>query len=453
MAAKKYSLHCRHKLRAGNVAVNNIVDTQRHPRSRCETNFNDLYLKRTLDLAYVPERESKAVRFLDVSLYQLRIKNMAENTVPLLRKSVARSSSVADSSDSFREEYHDANIPDHAEHALHAIYGNVYSSMHHFRIHGGLDGASTFVLRREDEIVAVFLFISEGNRVRVLNEGMDVNQAALTQFAKFIFQHFQGTDFISFNGVAHSIKQLNFPYSECFCTDDSVITLPSSNEGYLNSLGKATRKNIKQSLNRLQRDHPTFAFQVHDGATVDESLIRNIISFNRQRFAKKGKASGITASDEGSIIRMIRACGIVGSITIDGKLCGGSLVYCIGEHYHSWLKAHDPAYDDYRLGLVGSFMMISECIRRGGKTFHLMWGREPHKALLNSELKILSNLTIYRNHAAALRNCGVMFKQLYQHGMHQGKLWLLDAEKRPGGIAIPIKAGLNGIRKIRTLLH
>lgn len=353
---------------------------------------------------------------------------------------------------SFSAEFHDSAIPAHAEQALHSLYGNVYSSMPHFRVYGGLDGANTFILRKGQVPVAVFLFRLTEHSAHILNEGMDVDDLAITQFANFVFQRYESVDFIAFKGVAHSIKNLAYPFSQCSCTDDSVISLPESSDAYLQALGKATRKNIKQYLNRLKREYPTFVFHVHDGRTVDEHLIRKIIALNRVRFEKKGKVSGVTAEEEERIIQMIRACGIVGAISIDGVPCAGSLVYCIGEHYHSWLKAHDPAYDDYRLGLVGSFLMISECIRRGGKTFHLMWGREPHKALLNSELRTFSNLTVYRNHAAALRNCSVLFSQVYQHSMRQGKLWLLEMERGSGKMSFPIKAGLNGMRKIKTWL-
>jgi hypothetical protein len=375
---------------------------------------------------------------------------MTNNSVPLARPSI----------ETFPHEvlfpvdieHYESAVPACAEQILHTLYGSVYSSVPHFRVHGGLEGANTFILRRKQEPVAVFLYRIEGSKAKVLNEGMEIGEPAITEFSNFIFQQHRFVDVISFSGIAHTSKRLNFPFSQCFCTDDSVIPLPDSTDTYLNSLGKATRKNIKQYLNRIKRDYPTFEFHVHDGHIVDEQLIKNIIAFNRVRFEKKGKISGITELEEARIIAMLRACGIVGAISIDGKLCAGSLVYCIGDHYHSWLKAHDPAYDDYRLGLIGSFLMISDCIRRGGKTYHLMWGREPHKALLNSELRTFSNLTVYRSHAAALRNCGLLFRDAYQHGIWQGKLWLLGMGKGQGKLFYPIKAGLSGMRKLKAWL-
>ncbi len=377
---------------------------------------------------------------------------MPNNPVSIAHRSIPSFSMPTISDPVLSVEYHDKVVPAHVEQVLHTLYGNLHSSMPHFRVYGGLEDASTFILRTNQEIVAVFLFSMEDNKIRVLNEGMEVDELAIMQFANFIFQRYKSVDLISFNGIAHSLKRLDFPFVQCFCTDDSVVSLPNSIDAYLQSLGKSTRKNIKQYLNRLQRDYPSFDFSVHDGRTVDEQLIRKIISLNRIRFDKKGKVSAITPMDEDRIIQMIRACGIVGCISIDGEPAGGSLVYCIGQHYHSWLKAHDPVYDDYRLGLISSFLMIGECIRRGGKTYHLMWGREPHKALLNSELRNFFNVTVYRNHAAALRNCGTLFRHIYQHNLRQGKIWLLEMERSSGTFSYPLKAGLKGVRKVKAWL-
>lgn len=349
-------------------------------------------------------------------------------------------------------EHHESAIPSHMEQVLHTLYGNVFSSMPHFRVYGGLEGASSFILWEEKKPIAAFLYRTEGNKLRVLNEGMSVDEKIMTAFSEFVFRSDESVDLISFNGIAHTSKCLDFPFSQCHCTDDSVIHLPDSPGAYLQSLGKATRKNIKQYLGRIKRDFPTFEFQVYEGCTVDEQFIRDIIALNRVRFGRKGKTSAITASEEERIVAMVRACGLIGAISIDGRFCAGSIVYRIGEHYHSWLKAHDPTYDDYRLGLIGSFLMISDCIQRGGKTYHLMWGREPHKALLNSELHNFSNLTIYRDHAAALRNCAMLFRHAYQHGLRQGKLWLLDMEKGSGKISYPVRAGMNSVRKIKAWL-
>ncbi len=323
----------------------------------------------------------------------------------------------------------DNEIPAFVEPALNMLYGSLYSSMAQFRVYGGIENASTFVAWRDQNIVAILLFRIEDRQVRVVNEGMPIDDATVTCFAGYIFDRFHFIDLILFNAVESAIKNLRFPYQQYNCTEDSVVALPDSPDKYLNLLGKSTRKNIKQYMNRLTRDYPSFKFQVYDGREVDEKFIRGVIDFNRIRFANKGKVSSITDVETERIVHMVRECGMVGVSTIDDKMVAGSIIYCIGSHYYSWLKAHDPVYDDYRFGLIGGYLMISECIIRGGKAFHFLSGREPHKSLLQGQHRDRFHATVYRSSAAALRHADVIFKHVCQNKMRQAKLRLLEWKK------------------------
>jgi hypothetical protein len=348
----------------------------------------------------------------------------------------------------------DDEIPGFAETALNMLYGSLYSSMAQFRVYGGIENASTFVARRNQDIAAIFLFRVENRQVRVINEGMPIDDATVACFAKYIFDRFHFIDLISFNAVESAVKHLRFPYQQHNCTEDSVITLPDSPDKYLNLLGKSTRKNIKQYMNRLKRDYPSFNFQVYGGREVDEKFIRSVIHFNRLRFANKDKVSSITHVDEERIVQMVRECGIVGVSTIDDRMVAGSIIYCIGDHYYSWLKAHDPVYDDYRFGLIGSYLAISECIMRGGKTFHFLWGREPHKALLQGQHRDQFHATVYRSSVAALRHADVVFKHACQNKIRQAKLRLMEVEKENGKISHAVRLVLGGLRKVKIhFLH
>jgi hypothetical protein len=346
----------------------------------------------------------------------------------------------------------DNEIPRFVEPALNMLYGSLYSSMAHFRVHGGIENASTFVARRYQDIVAIFLFRIENRQVRVINEGMPIDEETVTCFANYIFDRFHFIDLISFNAVESAVKHLRFPYQQYNCTEDSVVTLPVSPDKYLNLLGKSTRKNIKQYMNRLKHDYPSFNFQVYDGREVDEKIIRGVIRFNRLRFANKGKVSSITPVDEERIVQMVRECGIVGVCTIDDKMAAGSIIYCIGDHYYSWLKSHDPVYDDYRFGLIGSYLAISECIMRGGKTFHFLWGREPHKALLQGQHRDKFHAIVYRSKTAVLRHADVAFHHACQGKIRQAKLRLMEMKKRDGTISHTVRATLISLRKVKALL-
>ncbi len=346
----------------------------------------------------------------------------------------------------------DNEIPSFIEPAMNSLYGSLFSSMARFRVYGGAENASTYVARRNQDIVAIFLFRLEDRRVRVLNEGMSIDDAAVNCFADYVFGRFKTVNLISFNAVESTINRLRYPYQQFNCTEDSVVTLPNTPEGYLNLLGKSTRRNLKQYTNRLKRHYPSFNYCVYEGAQVDEKFVRSIIRFNRMRFANKNKMSAITDAEEERILRMVRDCGMVGVATIDGVICAGSITYCVGDHYYSWLKAHDPAYDDYRFGVIISFLMISECIARGGKTFHFMWGRQPQKAQLHGEHRDRAHVTIYRSGIATLRHANVMLDSVYRDRVRQTRLWLLEMEKRDGTWPRTVRATLGGLRKAKALI-
>ena len=145
---------------------------------------------------------------------------------------------------------------------------------------------------------------------------------------------------------------------------------------------------------------------------------------------RKGKAPGITADDERIMLELARRHGMLLTATIDGKVCMGAVIFKLRDNYFSFVRAHDPAYDDYRLGLVGASLMIGECIARGGKELHFMWGREPHKAMLLGVEKRLDRLTLYRSSWHMLLNADVVLKNAMTEASRQGKLWLLDKMSR-----------------------
>jgi hypothetical protein len=347
---------------------------------------------------------------------------------------------------------YDNKVPAFIEPVMHELYGSICSSLTYFRIYGGLENASTFLAKRNQDIAAVFFFRQEKKQIKVLNEGMAIDDETVVAFSNYVFDRYKDADFISFNAIEGDLNSPGFPFHQFYCAEDSVICLPGTTEAYLASLGKSTRKNIKQSLQRVQRDFPSFKYRIYSGREVDEKFVRGIIAFNRLRFASKNKVSAITQDEEERIMQMVRSCGLVGVCTIDGKLCAGSITYILGNHCHSRLRTHDAKYDDYRLSLVSGYLMISECIRRDGKFFHFMAGREQQKALLQGQLREQKHVTVYRSNVAAFRHAGIFFKYACQDMLLQTKLRLLAMEKEDGKIPRALRTTLGGFRRMKTFL-
>ena len=320
-------------------------------------------------------------------------------------------------------------IPAFVETALEQRYGSLFSSLAAMRAYGDLANTSAFLATRNGEVLILWLFQRRGKSVRVLNEAMPVGGMEAGCFANYVFSTFPDVQFIAFNAIAGDIATLAalpWPLQQDDCTDDSVLALPSSMDEYLASLGKATRKNIKRYTARLKEQFPTFEYSIALQEQIDERQVRAIINLNRQRMGRKGKLSGITDEDERAILDMAQRHGMLLVATIDGRICAGAVLFRLRDNYFSFVRAHDPAYDQYRLGLVGACLMIGECIARGGRELHFMWGREPHKAMLLGVERRLDRLILYRSARHRLLNPEVGLKNAMFGAKRRCKLWLQD---------------------------
>jgi hypothetical protein len=347
---------------------------------------------------------------------------------------------------------HEGEVPPFAEEELERIYGSVFSSLAHFRIHGGAENASTYVVRKGSDITSVLLFHREGRHVRVINEWIRVDDEEVTRFADYIFNAYRSVDVISFHAVEAQIQRLPFPSQQFYCTDDSVLTLSDTDDEYLARLGKATRKNIRRYLSRLKENHPSFSYQVYANSEADEKHIRDIIRLNRIRMANKNKVSGINDLEAEKMIQLAKTKGFVGVATIDGRVCAGAVAYRFGKNYFSFVRAHDPKYDDDRLGLICGYLLISECIARGGKELHFMWGREEHKSLLLGVERNLDHLTVYRSNAHLVLNCKEFLKNACTAHVGRARLWLQKVRREENLVSRlveDLRGVVHWVRKLR----
>jgi hypothetical protein len=324
--------------------------------------------------------------------------------------------------------WHENEIPAFAEAALERIYGSIFSSLAHFRIYGGAENAGCWVIRCGSDITDILLFRREGRSVRVINEWIRFGEHDLRRFAEAAFARYPEVERILFHAVELDVERLPYPGQRFNCTDDSMVTLPDSADAYFAQLGKSTRKNIKRYLARLRQDFPDFRYRIYETGAIEEQHVRAIIGLNRLRMANKNKVSGIDDLEADRMLQLLKMKGTVGVMTIDGKLCAGALTYRIGDNYFSFVRSHDPRYDDYRLGLIGGYLLISECIARGGKEFHFMWGREEHKALLLGVQKEFDHLTLYRSRLHYLRDGGSLLRNASNARMQQLKRRLLAGQ-------------------------
>lgn len=328
----------------------------------------------------------------------------------------------------------------HASSAYHAVYGSIASD------------TRTCVLQRGDELIAVILFRFDGERVRVINEQCAFPQEAIDAFADHLFTNFPAVSLISFPVVRQIPPVLKHPFLDAKCTQDIVLTLPGSVDQYLASLGKSTRTYIKRYMNKLKRCFPTVAWTTCEGEDVSEAHVRAIIALNHARMAERHKDSYIDEAETQRILRLVRQCGLVTVMTIDGQVCAGTINYRVADNYFLQVVAHAPAYDDYGLGTLCCYLTICECIARRGDEYHFLWGRYEYKYRLLGVQRDLSHLLIYRSRLHMALNGRTTLRHLYGGRMYELRDWMEQHARRIDDSSVFGAAAfhaLNGMKKMK----
>lgn len=328
-------------------------------------------------------------------------------------------------------------VPDFVASALDELYGNLHSSLATLKSHS-LRGASTYVKwnSTDTQPESIFLYRKLGKSIRVINEGMRLATQAVDDFCSYMFEHDEEIKRIDFHAIALPPQRLSKPYLSWACTEDIVVTLPKTEQDYLNQLGKSTRKSIKKSLNRAQRLLPNFSHRIHSGGDVSDESLRQVVRFNHSRMAGKEKLSALNDAATNELISLMQSHGVVGLIASDQGLGAGTLACRFGDDVFSIITAHDPTYDSFGLGTLSRHLMIVHCIELGAKRFHLLGGNLSSKRSALGVREKLDHLTIYRTTADMLRYPKATIQLALNAAKYHLHRWLEDQSAQPEHSAI-----------------
>lgn len=320
---------------------------------------------------------------------------------------------------------HENEVPSFAGPELDRLYGTLYSSLAYFHHCDNLEGVSTYVARKNGVPTAVFLFRREGDRVRVVNEGMRLDPEEVIRFARHVFASSAFTDVVEFHAVQTEASHIPMLHQQSFCAEDFIAALPPTPQEYTSRLGPATRKNLKRHRNRLERDFPSFQYRVLERGDADERIIRQIIDFSRIRIAGKGIRFAIDEEETRRIVPVAQQAGAVLAATVDGRLCGGTIMYRFGNNCISRVNAHDPAFDAYRLGMLCCYLAVCHAIETGAERFHLGHSWYDYKTALLGEFQPFHHLALYRSPGALVRHAGTALQSAYQGYALAANRWVL----------------------------
>ncbi len=291
--------------------------------------------------------------------------------------------------------FYEGQVPPFTENALETLYGSLYSSLPQLSL-GSLDDVSTYTASDNEHWRALFLYIRQRSEIRVINEGMTVETSDAERFAQQIFTRNTRVSKVRFRAIRLTGSMATIPSLHLPVTEDIVIDLPNDEAAYVASLGKSTRKTLRQNLARARG----FSYQMHPGAEVDATLIDTIIGFNHARMAGKQRVSALDTRTSAQLLTLIRARGMVGTVCMDGLLRAGTLACRFGDAVFSLVNAHDPAVDHLGMGNLSRHMIILEAIRMGARRFHLLGGHFASKRSCGAQRLALEDVTFYRNRFA-----------------------------------------------------
>lgn len=176
-----------------------------------------------------------------------------------------------------------------------------------------------------------------------------------------------------------------------------MIDLPATIDDYIDSLGKRTRRNLRNFRRKIERDHPEVRFRTLPGEATDPATILGIIDLHRARMTGKGQQSGIDVEYARRLVLLLRACGLVTTVTVNERIIAGALLTSVNDDYFLHVIGHHREFDEYSLGMICISESIAELIDRGASRFHLLWGSLDYKGWLGAADIPLYSLVLYHH--------------------------------------------------------
>lgn len=327
-------------------------------------------------------------------------------------------------------------IPSFVETELVKSYETLHSSLPFFRTYRSIEQASCYVGRRDGCPNTVLLFTFNNNRVEVLNEMIELEQAEVNRFANYIFTKFAQIDVIRFKAVKTSMQESVFPVQQYNSKDTFLIALPGTPQEYTDSITTSTRADIRRQTKHILRDFPSFTSEFFVNGDISEEHIRKIIAFSERKINAKGVKF---AHDVERITALARVCGFVNVLLVNGRVCAGSVNYRVGSSYFGDVTGYDPEFEKYSVGKLCVHRTICESIARGGKKFYLGGGVFEFKNKLSGVLLGMDELQIYRSRVKMLLNVdtvartfivswvGKVRKMLHQHKQEAWAMFVFKA--------------------------
>lgn len=294
-------------------------------------------------------------------------------------------------------------VPDGVARELPSLYGSLFCTQEWFRIYDRVEASGACVLERPRHVL---LFHVKIDTIEILNKAFPLPASDAARACKALFRAMPWVHRIHLE-VLFAPRELRLPKSVLVWADDLVIELPSTVASYADSLGRRTRKNLRNYDNRLRSDWPQLATsifrpagQAHSRELVEQFLVWHLA---RCRALDIVSVYDSEPRQRRQLVELIAAAGEAQVTSVDGQPAAIEFLFQTGHEVTVYAGAFDRRYRDSHLGLLSTYWAVCESVRRKATRCHLLWSTAYYKSNLGANPVRAYRLSVFRSQAERLR--------------------------------------------------
>jgi hypothetical protein len=293
-------------------------------------------------------------------------------------------------------------VPDELVDELPWLYGSLFSTGAWFRAFDEAEPQGSCVLSSPRHVL---LFHIQGDTIEVLNKAFPMAPSDAMRACAALFRALPAARRIHLE-VMFAPRDLPAPKRVLYSADDMVIDLPGSADAYYASLGKKTRKNVRNYENRLRRRHPDVTTEIVEAGERASELVDQFLVWHLARAQERGYVSGYVSKPRqaAQTKALMRAGAQAQLTTIDGALAAIEFIFYTGRDSSLYAGSFDATYADLDLGFLSTYWAIREIASTGARRCHLLWGTDYYKTLLGARPETATRLSVFRSQTARLHS-------------------------------------------------
>jgi len=294
------------------------------------------------------------------------------------------------------------SVPPQLPDELPALYGSLFCTASWFRIFDEAVPTGACVLSCPRHVL---LFAEVGDTIEILNKAFLMAPVDAARACRALFRALPRARRIHLE-VMFPPADLHAPKRVLYSAEDMVVELPGTAEAYYASLGKKTRKNVRNFENRLRRVHPDLTVEIVEVGERAGELVDQFLVWHLARARQRGFVSGYVSKPKqaAQTTELVRGGAEAQLTTIGGRLAAIEFLVFVGPDASIYAGSFDAAYSDLDLGFLSTYWAVRETARRGARRCHLLWGTDYYKSLLGARPETATRLSVFRSQGARLHS-------------------------------------------------